>query len=84
MSFTVTVVGMGAMGLPMATNLAKNFTVRGVDIAQPRLDLAKAAGIETFTNAADAAEGADVVLLAVETKHSFLMPSSVTEILLPT
>lgn len=29
MSFTVTVVGMGAMGLPMATNLAKNFTVRG-------------------------------------------------------
>ncbi|WP_281510886.1 NAD(P)-dependent oxidoreductase [Corynebacterium belfantii] len=65
MSFTVIVVGMGAMGLPMATNLAKSFTVRGVDIAQPRLELAKAAGIETYTNASDAAEGADVVLLAV-------------------
>lgn len=72
MSFTVTVVGMGAMGLPMATNLAKNFTVRGVDIAQPRLELAKAAGIETYTNASDAAEGADVVLLAVRNEAQLL------------
>ena len=39
MSLTITVVGLGAMGLPMATNLAKDFHVRGVDISEERLSL---------------------------------------------
>jgi 3-hydroxyisobutyrate dehydrogenase len=62
---TVAVLGLGAMGLPMATRLATGLTVRGFDIAQPRLDLAAAAGIQTFGSARDAVHGADALLLAV-------------------
>ncbi|GAB2758037.1 NAD(P)-dependent oxidoreductase [Sinomonas soli] len=62
---TVAVLGLGAMGLPMATRLATGLTVHGFDIAQPRLDLAAAAGIRTFGSAADAVVGADALLLAV-------------------
>ncbi|GAB3277541.1 NAD(P)-dependent oxidoreductase [Sinomonas notoginsengisoli] len=62
---TVAVLGLGAMGLPMATRLATRLTVRGFDIAQPRLDLASAAGIVTFSSAKEAVEGADALLLAV-------------------
>ena len=66
MSHTITVVGLGAMGLPIATNLrTHDFTVRGVDIAEARLALGREAGLEVFDTALDAAEGADVVLLAV-------------------
>lgn len=66
MSHTITVVGLGAMGLPIATNLRNHdFTVRGVDIAEARLALGREAGLEVFDTALDAAEGADVVLLAV-------------------
>lgn len=64
-NFTITIVGLGAMGLPMATNLATNFTVRGVDISEERLALGKAAGIDVYTNVQEAATGADAVLLAV-------------------
>lgn len=63
--FTITIVGLGAMGLPMATNLAKDFAVRGVDISEERLALGTAAGIEVFTDVQEAATGADAVLLAV-------------------
>lgn len=63
---TVAVLGLGAMGLPMATNLANcGATVRGYDIAQARLDLAKDAGVEPAGSAQDAARGAQVVLVAV-------------------
>lgn len=61
----VAVLGLGAMGLPMAENLAADFTVRGYDIAPERLALAAKAGIETFDSAAAAARGADTALLAV-------------------
>ncbi len=61
----VTVVGLGAMGLPMATNLASDFTVRGVDIAEARLALAREAGIDVYTDILAASTGADIVLLAV-------------------
>ena len=64
-NYTVTVLGLGAMGLPMATRLASQLTVHGFDIAEPRLTLAKEAGIATFATAREAAKGADAVLLAV-------------------
>src|SRR5690349_18372082 len=63
---TVAVIGLGAMGLPMATRLrGGTFRVHGVDIADERLRLAAEAGIVTFTNAPDAVDGADTVLLVV-------------------
>jgi len=62
---TVAVLGLGAMGLPMATRLAEDLPVRGFDIAPARLDLAEAAGIARFESAAAAIDGADAVLLAV-------------------
>lgn len=64
-NYTVTVLGLGAMGLPMATRLASQLTVHGFDIAEPRLELAREAGIATFTTAREAAKGANAVLLAV-------------------
>lgn len=64
-TYTVTVLGLGAMGLPMATRLATQLTVHGFDIAEPRLQLAADAGIATFGTAREAAKGADAVLLAV-------------------
>lgn len=72
MSLTITVVGLGAMGLPMATNLAKDFHVRGVDISEERLSLGAQAGLETFTSAKEAADGSDVVLLAVRNEPQLL------------
>ncbi|ALO67936.1 oxidoreductase [Arthrobacter alpinus] len=63
--YTVAVLGLGAMGLPMATRLASKLTVNGFDIAEPRLKLAKEAGINTFDSAQAAARGADALLLAV-------------------
>lgn len=64
-NYTVTVLGLGAMGLPMATRLAAQLTVHGFDIAEPRLRLAATAGIKTFDSARAAAAGADALLLAV-------------------
>lgn len=72
MSLIITVVGLGAMGLPMATNLAQSFTVRSVDVAQPRLELGKAAGLDTFQSAHQAAAGSDVVLLAVRNEEQLI------------
>lgn len=63
--YTVAVLGLGAMGLPMATRLATSLTVNGFDIAPARLQLAQEAGIHTFASGAEAADGADAVLLAV-------------------
>ena len=64
-NYTVAVLGLGAMGLPMATRLATQLTVHGFDIAEPRLKLAADAGIRTFASAREASEGADALLLAV-------------------
>lgn len=62
---TVAVLGLGAMGLPMATRLAEDLPVRGFDINPARLELAVAAGIIRCESAHDAVAGADAVLLAV-------------------
>tara|TARA_B100000519_G_scaffold191265_1_gene191507 strand:- start:2662 stop:3561 length:900 start_codon:yes stop_codon:yes gene_type:complete len=63
--YTVAALGLGAMGLPMATRLASQLNVNGFDIAPARLELAEAAGITPHTSAASAVVGADAVLLAV-------------------
>lgn len=70
MSQIVTVIGVGAMGLPIAINLHNHkFTVRAVDINQQRLDLCAEHGIATYTNSREAVTGADVVLLAVRNQQ---------------
>lgn len=61
----VAVLGLGAMGLPMATRLAAELTVRGFDLDEARLAEASRSGVEPASSARLAAEGADVVLLAV-------------------
>ncbi|MGP9650812.1 NAD(P)-dependent oxidoreductase [Glutamicibacter sp. AOP38-B1-38] len=62
---TVAVLGLGAMGLPMATRLATELTVHGFDISAERMELARKAGISTFENARETVSGADALLLAV-------------------
>lgn len=66
----VAVLGLGAMGLPMATRLAsQDFEVRGFDIAAAQLAKAAAAGVATFASARETAAGADVVLVAVRNQE---------------
>ena len=65
MTTTVAVLGLGAMGLPMATNLAERFPVRGFDVVAERRALAERAGVVPTGTAAEAVAGADVVLIAV-------------------
>lgn len=67
MTSIVAVIGLGAMGLPMATRLAERFAVRGFDIAAERVALAAEAGVTPAASAADAVDGADAVLVAVRT-----------------
>ncbi|SDE31235.1 NAD(P)-dependent oxidoreductase [Glycomyces harbinensis] len=67
MTSNVAVVGLGAMGLPMAARLAERFTVRGFDIAADRLALAAERGVAPAASAAEAVAGADAVLVAVRT-----------------
>ena len=63
---TIAVLGLGAMGLPMATWLVHSqFAVRGFDVAPGRAELAAAAGVAIFESARQAAGPADVVLVAV-------------------
>ena len=60
----VAFVGLGEMGLPMATRLiGAGFQVRGVDLRQARTDLLLAAGGRAAESPREAAEGADAVVL---------------------
>ncbi|WP_115727761.1 NAD(P)-dependent oxidoreductase [Actinomyces culturomici] len=65
MSFRIAVLGLGAMGLPMAANLAKSFDVVGYDLFEARRDLATAQGLGVAATAPEAATGADFALIAV-------------------
>lgn len=84
---TIAVLGLGAMGLPMATRLAGQLTVRGFDINEGRRRLGNNAGIETFDSAREAAAGASVVLVAVrngdQLNKVLFGPNGVAEILTP-
>ncbi|MEY8043016.1 NAD(P)-dependent oxidoreductase [Saccharopolyspora cebuensis] len=61
----VAVIGLGAMGLPMAGRLAPEFPVSAFDVAEQRREAAAAQGAVPAATPAEAAEGADVLLLAV-------------------
>lgn len=63
--YTVAVLGLGAMGLPMAARLATGLTVHAFDIDGARLALATDAGVEPSVTARAAVFGADAVLVAV-------------------
>jgi len=67
MTSTVAVIGLGAMGLPMATRLAERFEVRGFDIAAERVALAAEKGVTPTDSAAEAVADAQAVLVAVRT-----------------
>jgi len=61
----IAVLGLGAMGLPMAARLAEKYAVSGFDINSERLALAAEAGVTSSAAAREAAAGAHMVLLAV-------------------
>lgn len=61
----VAVIGLGAMGLPMATHLATRFRVNGFEPYEPRRIVAQDSGIPVHSTPAAAARDADVALLAV-------------------
>lgn len=62
---TIAVLGLGAMGLPMATCLAPHSVVRAYDPTPERAALAVDQGVQAAASAREAAQGADIVLLAV-------------------
>jgi L-threonate 2-dehydrogenase len=63
---TIGFIGLGAMGLPMATNLlARGFAVRGFDVRQAALDALQQAGGVGAASAAEAATGAEILVLMV-------------------
>lgn len=62
----VAVLGIGAMGLPMASNLRnRGHEVRAYDIATDRCEAGRKAGLTVCQGPREACEGADAVLLAV-------------------
>ncbi|MGI8459699.1 MAG: NAD(P)-dependent oxidoreductase [Propionibacteriaceae bacterium] len=61
---TIAVLGLGAMGLPMARHLSGTGSIRGYDLAAERRELVGEFGTVCAT-AREAATGADVALLAV-------------------
>ena len=61
----IVVIGLGAMGLPMATHLATTFSVTGFDPFEPRRQLAGEHGIVAEATPEGASKNADIALLAV-------------------
>ncbi len=61
----IAVIGLGAMGLPMATHLATTFAVTGFEPYEPRRGEAEQAGINAESTPAAACGEADIALLAV-------------------
>ena len=62
----VAFIGLGAMGRPMATNLlGRGFTVSGYDLSSRALDALESAGGNRAGSAAEAASGADILILMV-------------------
>lgn len=65
-SLAVAVIGLGAMGLGMATTLAsKAFSVSGFDLSAERTDAARKVGIVTATTPLEAVTPADFVVLSL-------------------
>jgi len=60
---TIAFLGLGHMGLPMATNLARaGHDVRGFDVVDAARESAAASGLAVAADAQAAVEGADVVI----------------------
>lgn len=69
----VALLGLGAMGLPMATRLSQQgHRVFGFDIDPGRLQLASAAGVTAVGSAAEAVRDAEVVLVAVRSQQQLV------------
>jgi 3-hydroxyisobutyrate dehydrogenase len=64
-SLHVAVIGLGAMGLPMATHLATTFSVTGFDPFPQRGVLVAESGVAAVATPAAACSEADIALLAV-------------------
>ena len=64
-SIHIAVIGLGAMGLPMATHLATKFSVTGFDPFDARRELASEQGILVEATPRGASKNADIALLAV-------------------
>jgi 3-hydroxyisobutyrate dehydrogenase len=62
---TVAVIGLGAMGLPMALKLNESLPVRAYDLSVQRTSLATKDGLECFSSAAEAADSSDIVVIVV-------------------
>lgn len=65
----VAVLGLGAMGLPMATRLASALTVYAFDIVAERTQLAVEGGALLASSPADAAREADVLVIGVRNQE---------------
>ena len=64
-------VGVGLMGLPMAKRLlALGYSVRAYDISPNSMAAAREAGASAASSAADAARGADLVLINLPTPEA--------------
>ena len=64
-------VGVGLMGLPMAKRLLSlGYAVRAYDVVPDRVEAARAAGATAAGSPADAASGADLVLLNLPTTEA--------------
>ena len=61
----VAVIGLGAMGLPMALKLKQTMPVRGFDLSPERVELSKQSGIELFATAAEAVASSDIIMINV-------------------
>jgi 3-hydroxyisobutyrate dehydrogenase len=81
----VAVIGLGAMGLPMATHLATTFTVTGFEPYAPRRERAEQAGLHAESTPAAACAEADIALLAVrdqaQAEEALFGPTGVTKTL---
>jgi 3-hydroxyisobutyrate dehydrogenase len=83
----IAVIGLGAMGLPMATHLATAFPVTGFEPYPPRRGQAEESGIAVESTPAAACAEADIALLAVrdhaQAAAALFGPDGVTETLKP-
>ncbi len=83
----IAVIGLGAMGLPMATRLATRFRVTGFEPFGPRREQSEQAGINVLSTPAEACEDADIALLAVreqsQAEAALFGPDGVTRTLAP-
>jgi 3-hydroxyisobutyrate dehydrogenase len=67
----VAVLGLGAMGLPMAGRLAESLEVTAYDVMPERTELAVTRGARAATSAAEACASASVVVIGVRNQEQF-------------